>query len=302
MTQEKKITNFGNLEPRVGLAYQLTEESSVKLNYTRAAQYLHLLSNTTTITPIDVWAPSGPFIKPQLSNQYAIGYFRNSSDNKYSLELEAYYKNIDNRIDYINGSDLIGNNNIETETLNGEMRSFGLEMLLRKNTGRLTGWLAYTLSKSEQKTLGGAAGGPGINNGNWYTAGHDRTHDISLTGSYKLNEKWSLSSNFTFQTGRPTTYPIGQYTYEDISVGVYTERNAERLPSYHRLDVSMTYVPNRKPNNRWKGEWVFGIYNVYNRKNAASISFSQNQNTGVNEATRTAIFGILPSVSYNFKF
>ncbi len=298
----ESIKNFSNFEPRLGLSYQLNSNAALKASYTKSSQYLHLLSNTSSVTPLDVWTPSGQYIKPQISNQYAMGYFRKFKNNTYALELETYYKTIDNRIDYIDGSDLIGNNNIETEILNGEARAYGLELLLRKNKGKFTGWFAYTLSKSEQRTLGGKAGGPGINNGNWYNTPYDRTHDISVTGSYKLNDKWSFSSNLIFQTGRPVTYPNGQYNYEGLSVATYANRNEDRLPSYHRLDVSATYKPNRKPDNRWKGEWVFGIYNVYNRKNAASISFNQNDQTGLNEASRISIFGIIPSVAYNFKF
>ncbi len=296
------IKTFGNLEPRLALSYQLNESSSIKASYNRMSQYLHLISNTTSVTPLDIWAPSGKYIKPQLANQYAIGYFKNFKNNSYSLETEVYYKTIDNRVDYIDGSDLIANNTIETEILNGETRSYGLELLLKKNTGRLTGWLAYTLSKSEQRTLGGAAGGPGINNGDWYNTAYDRTHDISFTSNYKLTDKWSLSSNFVFQTGRPVTYPNGQFEYQGLSVASYDSRNANRLPAYHRLDISATYKPNPTSKKRWKGEWVFGIYNLYNRTNAASISFSQNVDTGLNEATKTYIFGILPAISYNFKF
>ncbi|WP_035483713.1 TonB-dependent receptor [Gaetbulibacter saemankumensis] len=298
----KSIIDFSNFEPRLGLAYELNESASIKMGYSRISQYLHLLSNTANTTPLDVWTPSGPFIKPQISNQYSAGYFKEFRGGKYSLETEAYFKTVDNRIDYVDGSSLIANNHIETEILSGESRAYGLEFLLRKNKGKFTGWLAYTISKSEQKTPGGNAGGPGINYGKWYNTAYDRTHDVSLTGSYKLNDKWSFSSNFIYQTGRPVTYPNGQYEYEGISVPIYGPRNTSRLPSYHRLDLAATLNPNRKPDARWKGEWVFSIYNAYNRRNAASISFGQNLETGVNEATRTAIFGIVPSVTYNFKF
>ncbi|RSK41537.1 TonB-dependent receptor [Mangrovimonas spongiae] len=301
-SKSKSIKIFGNFEPRLGLSYQLNELSSVKASYTKSTQYLHLLSNTSSVTPLDVWTPSGEYIKPQISNQFALGYYKTFKDNTYALELETYYKHVDNRIDYIDGSSLIGNNNIETEILNGEARAYGLEVLFRKNKGNFTGWLAYTLSKSEQRALGGNAGGPGINNGDWYNTPYDRTHDISLTGVYKLNDKWRFSSNFVFQTGRPVTYPNGQYTYEGLSVATYSNRNEDRLPAYHRLDISATFIPNKNSDKRWKSEWVFGIYNVYNRKNAASVSFNQNRETGLNEATRISIFGLIPSVTYNFKF
>lgn len=295
------ISHFGYLEPRLALSYQIDQHSSVKAGYSRVAQYIHLLSNTTSVTPIDVWTPSGPFIQPQLSDQYAVGYFKTFNNNAFSLEVEAYYKNIENRIDYIDGSNLIGNNNIETEILVGEAKAYGLEFLLRKTMGSFTGWLAYTISKSEQRTLGGKAGGSGINNGMWYYTPYDRTHDISITGTYRLNNKWSFNANIIYQTGRPVTYPTGQYEYEGLSIASYSDRNADRLTAYHRVDVSAILTPD-KPNKKWKGEWVFGIYNIYDRKNAASISFSQNRETGLNEATRIAIFGIVPSVTYNFKF
>ncbi|MCG8330286.1 MAG: hypothetical protein MI974_21490, partial [Chitinophagales bacterium] len=227
---------------------------------------------------------------------------KNFRNNNYSLEAEAYYKTIEGRVDYIDGADLIAQNTIETEILQGEARAYGLELLLRKNKGQLTGWLAYTLSRSEQRTPGGIAGGPGINNGDWYNTAYDRTHDLSLTGNYNLNDKWSFGANFAFQTGRPVTYPNGQFQYNGLSVATYSDRNASRLPTYHRLDVSATLKPKKNNIRRWDSEWVFSIYNVYNRRNAASISFGQNESTGLNEATRTAIYGIIPSVTYNFKF
>ncbi|MDC6390483.1 TonB-dependent receptor [Maribacter sp. PR1] len=301
-SNSESIKSFNNLEPRVSLAYLLNENASLKAGFSRAAQYIHLLSNTSSVTPLDVWTPSGPFIKPQLSNQYALGYFQDFKDKKYSLEVEGYYKTVDNRIDYIDGSELIGQNTIETEILNGEMRAYGLELLLRKNEGKLTGWITYTLSKSEQRTLGGSAGGPGINNGDWYNTFFDRTHDISVTGTYAFNDQWSVGGNMVFQTGRPVTYPNGQYEYEGMSIASYSARNSDRLPAYHRMDASLTYRPKKYETKRFKGEWVLSVYNLYHRKNAASISFAQNFETGANEATRTAIFGILPSITYNFKF
>ncbi|MEM6543135.1 MAG: TonB-dependent receptor, partial [Bacteroidota bacterium] len=244
-SRSESIQTYGNFEPRISLAYLLNEDASIKAGFSRAAQYIHLLSNTESVTPLDVWTPSGPFIEPQVSNQYALGYFRNFLDKDYSLEIETYYKTVDNRIDYIDGSELIGQNTIETEILNGEMRAYGLEVLLRKNEGDLTGWIAYTLSKSEQRTPGGDAGGPGINNGEWYNTNFDRTHDISISGSYRLNDQWSFGSNLIFQTGRPVTFPNGQYQYEGLSIASYAPRNSDRLPAYHRVDASITFTPKK---------------------------------------------------------
>ena len=296
------IKSFANLEPRMSLAYQLNSKSAVKASYNRMSQYLHLLSNTSSPTPLDIWTPSGKYIKPQLLDQVALGYFKTFNDNTYSLEVETFYKTIKNRIDYVDGADLIANDNIEQVILNGKSRAYGLEILFKKTEGRFKGWFAYTLSKSEQKTEGRTTLETGINNREWYKTPYDKTHDVSLTTSYDLNKKWTLSSNFIFQTGQPTTYPNGQYEYNGINIPNYEARNSSRLPTYHRLDVSATFVPKPNSKKRWKGEWVFGIYNIYNHKNAASISFRENQDSGNNEALRLAIFGAIPSVSYNFKF
>jgi len=296
------IESFANIEPRLAIAYQLNDYSSLKASYNRMSQYLHLLSNTSSPTPLDVWTPSGKFVKPQLLDQVALGYFRTFNDNTYSLEVEGFYKTIQNRIDYIDGADLIANNAIEQVILNGEARAYGMEVLLRKNEGKLKGWLAYTLSKSEQRTPGRTEVETGINNGDWYFTPFDKTHDISLTASYELNKKWTFSSNFLFQTGQPATFPNGQYEYNGIIIPSYEARNSSRLPSYHRLDVSVNYNPKPQSDKQFKGQWVFGIYNIYNRRNAANISFRENRMSGSNEAVRLAIFGIVPSVSYNFKF
>src|SRR5690606_34516821 len=190
------IKSFINLEPRASLAYQLNNKSSVKASYNRMSQYLHLLSNTSSPTPLDVWTPSGKYIKPQLLDQYAIGYFKNFNNSTYSLEIEGFYKTVKNRIDYIDGADLIANNAIEQVILNGRAKSYGLEVLLKKNEGILNGWLAYTLSKSKQQTKGRTPNELGINNGDWYNTPYDRTHDISITASYKYSEKWKLNTNF----------------------------------------------------------------------------------------------------------
>jgi len=296
------IKSFANIEPRASIAYQINGKSSVKASYNRMSQYLHLLSNTSSPTPLDVWTPSGKYIKPQLLDQFAIGYFNTFKNDSYSFEIESFYKTIENRIDYIDGADLIANNAIEQVILNGEARAYGLELLLRKNKGNLKGWIAYTLSKSEQRTPGRSPVETGINNGNWYKTPYDKTHDVSITGSYKINDKWSINSNFLFQTGQPVTFPNAQYEYNGITIPNYESRNSSRLPTYHRLDFSANYIPKPNSTKRWKSEWVIGIYNIYNRKNAASITFRENQTSGDNEALRLSIFGIIPSISYNFRF
>jgi hypothetical protein len=298
----KVIQSYNYLEPRFSAAYELDKNQSIKASYNRMVQYLQLISNTSSPTPLDVWIPSDNFIKPQIADQVALGYFKNFNDDNYSLEVETFYKKIQNRIDYIDGADLIANDAIEQVILNGHMRSYGLELMLRKNEGKFTGWISYTLSKSEQQTPGRNASEIGINNGNWYSSAYDKLHNLAVTSSYNLNKKWSFGANFILQSGQPVTYPNGQYTYQDIVVPSYGLRNENRLPIYNHLDISATLTPHKNDNRSWKSEWVFSIYNVYNRKNAASIAFKQNTDTGNNEALRTSIFGIVPAVSYNFKF
>ncbi|MGJ8667768.1 MAG: TonB-dependent receptor [Patiriisocius sp.] len=294
------IKSFLNFEPRFAISYQLNEKSSIKASYNRTSQYIHLISNTTSPTPFDIYAPSGQFIDPQIGDQVAAGYFRDFEN--FSFEVEAYYKEVQNRIDYVDDADLIANDAIERIILNGEARAYGLEFLLRKTVGKFQGWISYTLSKSEQRTPGRTPEETGINNGEWYNAAWDRVHDFSITGQYELSPKWSFSANFIYQTGQPTTFPTGQYIYNDIVVPVYESRNASRLPDFHRMDISATWKPKAKVKRRFKGEWVFSVYNIYDRANASSISFRENTDTGQNEATKLSIFGIIPAVTYNFKF
>ena len=298
----KTITTFDNFEPRFAMSYEINDNKSVKLSYNKMAQYLQLVSNTASPTPLDVWTPSDNFIQPQIANQFAIGYFSNLKEDAYSLEIESYYKHINNRMDYIDGANLVANEAIEQVILNGEMRSYGLEILFRKNTGKFNGWISYTLSKSQQRTPGRTASETGINNGLWYRSAYDKTHNLAITSSYKLNPKWSFSGNFILQSGQPVTYPNGQYEYQGIIIPSYGLRNQNSLPTYHHLDIAATLTPKQNAKRKWQGEWVFSIYNLYGRKNAASISFRQNSETGNNEAIRLSIFGMVPSVTYNFKF
>jgi hypothetical protein len=296
----KVIKSFLNLEPRLSISYKLNDDTSLKTSYNRMTQYLHLISNTSSPTPLDVWTPSGKYIQPQILDQVAIGYFK--SYNTYDLEIESFYKTTKNRIDYIDGANLIANKAIEQVLLNGQSRAYGFELLFRKNKGRFKGWFAYTLSKSEQQTKGINPSDPGINNGNWYNTPYDKTHDISITSSYDLSDKWKLNANFIYQTGQPTTYPNGQYEYNNLIVSTFESRNSSRLDAYHRFDISGTYNPKKNKDKQWKGEWVFSIYNLYNRKNTQSLNFRENQDTGQNEALKLSLFGAIGAVSYNFKF
>lgn len=301
-SRNQVIESFNYLEPRFSAAYQINDEQSIKASYNRMVQYLQLISNTSSPTPLDIWTPSDNFIKPQIADQVALGFFKNFSNDQYSFEVETYYKKVQNRLDYIDGADLIANNAIEQIILNGQLRSYGLELLLRKNEGKLNGWISYTLSRSEQQTPGRTPLETGINNGQWYNSVYDKLHNLAVTSSYTLNDKWSFGANFALQSGQPVTFPTGQYEYLGIVVPSYGLRNKNRLPAYHHLDIAATLTPKSNANRQWKGEWVFSIYNLYNRRNAASINFRQNADTGANEAVRTSIFGVVPAVSYNFKF
>ena len=300
--KNKTIKSYNNLEPRFSIAYKINDDQSVKASYNRMVQYLQLISNTSSPTPLDVWTPSDSYIKPQIADQVALGYFKNFTNQTYSLEVETYYKKVQNRLDYIDGADLIANKAIEQIILNGQLRSYGLELMFRKNEGKLNGWISYTLSKSEQQTPGRTPLETGINDGQWYNSVYDKLHNIAITSSYNLNEKWSFGANFSLQTGQAATYPKGKYDYLGISVPSYGLRNENRLPTYHHMDIGATLTPRKNNGRNWKAEWVFSVYNLYNRKNAASINFRENVDTGNNEAIRTSIFGIVPAVSYNFKF
>lgn len=306
------IKPFYGFEPRFSMSFKPNENNAFKASYNRMFQYIHLISNTVSAAPLDVWAPSGTYIDPQILDQYAVGYFKNLKGGDYSIETEVYYKDVQNRLDYRDGADLIAQNQIETILLSGKSRSYGLELSLKKNTGNFKGWISYTLSNTEQKVEGTTPGATGINNGEWYKSPYHKLHDLSITTSYYLNPKWRFGANFVYQSGRPVTYPNGQYTTTldadytsntgTLSVPIYSNRNEFKLPSYHHFDIAATYTPKQKKPRQWKGEWVFSIYNLYGRRNAASINFKTNEDTGQNEAVRTSIFGFTPSFTYNFKF
>ena len=289
---------YNNIEPRINISYSFNNQS-IKASYNRLNQYLHLISNTSSPTPLDIWVPSGPYIKPQKLDQYALGYYKRIKNIK--IETEIFYKKIKNRLDYIDGADLVANDNIETVILPGKSRAYGFEILLKKSEGRHKFMVAYTLSKSEQKTPGRNSLEDGINFSNWYNTPYDKPHDFSINSEYILSKKLKIVGNFIYQTGQPTNYPDSQYTYMNLNVPNYGKRNSQRLPNYHRMDINLTLVPEKK-NKKIESSWVFGIYNLYDRDNASSIIFRRNNETLKNEAVQISIFGIVPSITYNFKF
>ncbi len=300
-SRSKILKTYVNFEPRFSIAYSLTKTSSIKASYQRMAQYLHLISNTQSPSPLDIWTPSGEHLKPQLSDQIAFGYNKDFN-NKYTLTAEIFGKTVKNRLDYIDGADLIAQEAIESVVLAGKSRAYGLELLFKKETGKFRGWVSYTLARSEQQTKGRNSTEIGINNSEWYATGYDKTHDLSLLTSYKPSNTWNFNSNFTLQTGQPVSYPTGSYEYLGSNIPNYGLRNTFRLPMYHRLDISATYKPRKYENKKFKGAWIFSIYNIYNRKNSSSILFNQDVETGINKTERLSIFGLIPAVTFNFKF
>ncbi|PYF68997.1 outer membrane receptor protein involved in Fe transport [Pedobacter nutrimenti] len=288
------VKNYLNLEPRVAASYQLNEWSSVKASYGRNTQNMHLISNSTSSSPTDKWLASTNNIKPEIADQWSVGYYRDLKDHKYELSIESYYKDLKNQIDYRNGADIFTNKPIETQLLYGIGRSYGIEFQLKKKTGRLTGWISYTLSKSERKI-------DGINNNQWYNARQDRTHDIAIVAIYALNEKWTLSANWVFYTGDAVTFPNGKYKVDDDVYFYYTNKNAYRLPNYHRLDLGATRQLRKRKN--YSSELTFSLYNAYGHQNPYQTDFRRGKfNHNITEAVEYSFFRFIPSVSYNFKF
>lgn len=290
----KEVKTYYNLEPRISIGYMLTPASSVKAAFTRNAQYMHQITNSNGSNPLDKWASTSNIIKPQLSNQFSLGYYSNIISNAYEFTAEAYYKEMENVLDYRNGADLFLNETIEAQLLFGKGRAYGIEFMLKKKAGRLSGWVSYTLSKSERKING-------INSNKWYNATQDRTHDLSIVGICQLSKKWTLSGNFVFYTGSAVTFPDGKYQVNGQTAYYYNSRNADRMPNYHRLDFSAS--KQLKKTKKWTKELVFSLYNVYGRENAFTINFRDSKNDpNVTEILKTSLFRWVPSVSYNFKF
>ncbi|MDP4253258.1 MAG: TonB-dependent receptor [Bacteroidota bacterium] len=288
------VKTYVNPEPRIAASFQLTPMTSLKASYVRNTQHLHLISNSTSNNPTDKWVANTNVIKPEIADQWSAGYYKNLSGNRYELSVETYFKTMQNQIDYRNGANVFTNRPIESELLFGKGRAFGVEAMLKKRVGRLTGWVAYTLSKTERQI-------DGINDGRWYKARQDRTHDIAIVGVYEFNRKWTFSADWVFYTGEAVTFPDGKYTLNGNVYFYYTNRNGYREPNYHRLDLSAT--KQLKKTHKFSGELVFSLYNAYGRKNPYQIDFRQGKtDPNITEAVETSLFTFVPTVSYNFKF
>ena len=283
-----------NAEPRFTSNYRINDLSSVKIAYARNVQHLHLLSNATAASPSDQWIGNSYNIKPELADQTSIGYARNFKNNTYELGAELYYKRMQNQLDYKDGTNINTIADVESSLLYGVGRAYGFEFLAKKKIGLFSGWISYTLSKTERKI-------DGINDGNWYNAKQDRTHDVSIVTILELNPKWTVSGVFVYSTGNAVTFPTGKYALGEQTIYQYANRNANRMPDYHRLDISATYENKNKKKNA--GSWNFSLYNVYGRENAYQISFQDDpSDNSKTQIIQTALFRWVPSITYNFKF
>ena len=290
----KIVKSYLSLQPRFAATYQLNKLSSAKISYSRNVQNLHLLSNSTGSNPTDLWIPSSNNVRPEIADQLSAGYYRNINHNKYEFSAEIYYKFLQNQIDYKNGAILVANETVESQLVYGKGRAYGLEIYAKKKYGSFTGWISYTLSRTERHI-------EGVNNNSWYPATQDQTHSLSVVTIYKLGKKWTLASDFVFNTGNAVSWPSGKYDIDGNTAFYYTERNSYRMPAYHRMDVSATLQG--KKTEKFDGSWTFSVYNAYGRQNPYFIQFQNDpgdpQRT---QAIQYSLFRWVPSISYNFKF
>jgi hypothetical protein len=293
--QGEIVNTYINPEPRISANYIINPSLSVKAAYARNNQYMHLLSNSSASNPTDKWIPTNNYIKPEWADQVSLGVAKNLNNDMFALSVETYYKNMGNQIDYVDGANILSVQPVEEQLLFGKGRAYGIEFLVRKNTGKLTGWIGYTLARTERKI-------DGINNGEWYNARQDRTHDLSVVAIYELSKRVSFSGLFVYYTGNAVTFPSGKYKLDNQTVYLYTERNAYRMPAYHRLDLNAT-IKLDKRKRRWESELAIGVFNVYGRQNAYSITFRDDpDDANKTQAVKTSLFRFVPSITYNFKF
>jgi outer membrane cobalamin receptor len=305
----EKVIDYNGLEPRLNGTWIINSVSSIKAFYSYTKQYMHLLSNSSSESPTDIWLPSSNNVKPSSSSQFGFGYYRNFGQNTYEFSLEAYYKDMQDLIDYKIDAQVTLNPMVEGDLVFGEGRAYGMELFFKKRKGRLTGWIGYTLSKTERLF-------EEINNFDWYPAKQDRTHDFSIVAMYQLNSRIQFSGTWVYYTGNAVTFPEGKYTISGQDILLYSDRNAYRMPDYHRMDIGLTlknkeyktvidtesgdFVQQRK---RFRSSWNFSIYNAYNRENAYSITFEPSEsNSDVLQAVQLSLFKIIPSITYNFNF
>jgi len=290
----KIVKTYINPEPRVAASYQLDNSSSLKLSYDRNTQDIHLLNNSTSTSPTNVYLPTSNIVKPEIADQFAVGYYHTIDNRKYEFFSEIYYKTMQNQIDYKDGANLIGNDNVEAALVFGKGRGYGWENYLKKKTGKLTGWISYTYAKTERQINT-------VNSGAWYPAAQDQRHNIAIVGMYQLNKKWALSASWVYNTGNAVSYPSSKFSVDGVPVYYYTSRNGYRLPAYHRLDLSATL--NGKKKAKYESSWTFSLYNAYARANPYTISFQKDPlNANKTQVLMTSLFKIVPSIVYNFKF
>jgi hypothetical protein len=290
------ITTYSGLEPRISARVALSPTASVKASYARTRQYLQLASKTNAPTPLDVWEPVGPWLRPQRADQFALGYASTLDGERYEVSAEAWFKRLYDVVDFVDGAEVILNDRLETVVLPGDGRSWGLELYARKRAGAVTGWVSYTLARSEQRSRGISSADPGINEGRFYPNPYDKTHELSLVAVRPVSRRWTFGATFTLASGLPTTYPESRYQVDGFLIAEYAARNSSRLPLYHRLDLSAT----RTAGNT---QLQLGLFNAYNRFNAQSLTFRQSaQDPLVSEAVQLSVFGIVPSISYSFRF
>lgn len=302
------VEDYGGLEPRLALNFAQSDSLSYKLSYMRTRQFIHLVSNTTTATPVDVWKLAGRYVAPAYADQIALGWFKNFKSHTYTIGIEAYYKWMYNLLDYRNGAELLLNDNVETEFLSGTGVSRGLEVTLEKKKGKLTGWIGYTLSRTEATVPGFTTDNytqdaNGINFGEAYPTNWDKTHDLSVVATYSLSQRIDLGAAFIYMTGRPASFPEGRFSFDNIVAPIYRYRNSFRIPPTHRLDLSVTLNPKEKEGN-FESSWSFGVYNLYGRNNPYSIYFQPSFDAPtMTEAHQLSIIGIpVPYATWNFKF
>lgn len=299
----ENIVTFSNIEPRFSARYKLSESQSLKASYQRMAQYIHLISNSTVPIPFNTWAPSSPYLRPQLADQVSLGYFQNFANNTFEFSIETYYKEASDITEFTDNANIFFNPDLATEFRQGDLQAYGAEFFLQKNKGRLRGYASYTWSKAEVTV-------PTVNQDKAFPANHDRRHNFNLALTYELNNRWEVGTNFTYLTGRPITLPTGKYQFDNYILDFFSERNGYRLADFHRLDFSVTHNPAKNENRKLKRTMVFGVYNAYNRKNPFSIYTRVKQDKEGNiigdgtekEARLIYLFGILPYATLNFSF